>query len=932
MNHLSPPNRKIALFRSLFRGRSDVYPRRFDNLRSGKSGYAPACGNEWVRGVCEKPRIRCSDCPSQHWLPLTDEVVHWHLAGEDSAGKPFLMGLYPMLLDETCFFLAADFDGPEWRDDVLAFLSTCREHDIPAALERSRSGDGAHLWIFFENATPAALARKLGTHLLTETLDKRPGIGLASYDRFFPNQDTLPRGGFGNLIALPLQKRPREQGHSVFLNDALEPHPDQWAFLASIKKVPLARVDTIVQDATRLHRVLPVRVAPDEEFRLAPWQATPSRRAMPRAIPGPLPPSLELTLGNLIYIPKEELPPALRNRLLHLAAFQNPEFYRAQAMRLSTHDKPRIIACAEDYPAHIGLPRGCLEDILELLQDLKIPVTTREERQHGTPLNLTFQGTLRPDQEAAAKAMLAHDTGVLAATTAFGKTVLAAWLIAARGVNTLILVHRRQLLEQWSARLKTFLNLPEDSLGRIGGGLRKPTGKIDVALIQSLVRKGAVQNLVADYGHLVVDECHHIPASGFELVARRAKARFVTGLSATVDRKDGHHPILFMQCGPVRHRVDARHQALDRPFRHHIIVRPTNIRQLRDPETDPRIEFHNLCETLIHDKSRNTLLIEDVSHVLAEGRSPLVLTERTNHLEILRKFLVPTGAEIIELRGGLTKSATQSAMARLADIPVGQPRILLATGRYIGEGFDDPRLDTLFLALPISWRGTVTQYVGRLHRLHDGKREVRVYDYADLNIPMLERMFNKRCATYESVGYTILLPASALPGWPAEVSLPVDPEWKRDYSASVRRLILDGVQKPLARLFLEASAKPTPGVQGIERARSAAEAFLFERLENLKSTSGKFQLNAELPIPFAQQGTMEIDFLCPEAHLAIELDGPQHLADEDAWRRDRRKDALLQQHGYLILRFLTTDTAKNLGQVLDQIQSMLLSRTLKNSL
>ncbi|MFY8268146.1 MAG: TOTE conflict system archaeo-eukaryotic primase domain-containing protein, partial [Terrimicrobiaceae bacterium] len=403
----------------MFRGRSDVYPRRFDNLRSGKSGYAPACGNEWVRGVCEKPRIRCSDCPSQHWLPLTDEVVHWHLAGEDSAGKPFLMGLYPMLLDETCFFLAADFDGPEWRDDVLAFLTTCREHDIPAALERSRSGDGAHLWIFFENATPAALARKLGTHLLTETLDKRPGIGLASYDRFFPNQDTLPRGGFGNLIALPLQKRPREQGHSVFLNDALEPHPDQWAFLASIKKVPLARVDTIVQDATRLHRVLPVRVAPDEEFRLAPWQATPSRRAMPRAIPGPLPPSLELTLGNLIYIPKEELPPALRNRLLHLAAFQNPEFYRAQAMRLSTHDKPRIIACAEDYPAHFGLPRGCLEDILELLQDLKIPVTTREERQHGTPLNLTFQGTLRPDQEAASKAMLAHDTGVLAATTAF---------------------------------------------------------------------------------------------------------------------------------------------------------------------------------------------------------------------------------------------------------------------------------------------------------------------------------------------------------------------------------------------------------------------------------------------------------------------------------------------------------------------------------
>jgi hypothetical protein len=403
VNLLSPPGEKIALFRSLFRGRSDVYPRRFDNPRTGKSGYSPACGNEWVRGVCEKPRIRCSDCPNQKWLPVTDEVVRWHLAGEDSGGKPFVMGVYPMLLDETCFFLAADFDGPEWREDARAFLETCCIRDIPAVLERSRSGDGAHIWMFFETAMPAALARRLGAHLLTETLDKRPGIGLASYDRFFPNQDTLPRGGFGNLIALPLQKRPREMGHSVFLDENLEPHPDQWAFLASIQKLTAARVEMLVQDATRIHRILPVRVAPDEEFALSPWQAPPSRKPARGGVPGPLPDSLELILANQIYIPKAPLPPALRNRLLHLAAFQNPEFYRAQAMRLSTHDKPRIIACAEDHPAHIGLPRGCLEEVLSLLKDLKISISLRDERQRGTPLNLTFQGTLRPDSKPPRK-------------------------------------------------------------------------------------------------------------------------------------------------------------------------------------------------------------------------------------------------------------------------------------------------------------------------------------------------------------------------------------------------------------------------------------------------------------------------------------------------------------------------------------------------
>ncbi len=339
-----------------------------------------------------------------------------------------------------------------------------------------------------------------------------------------------------------------------------------------------------------------MRIALPDEEDAEPWATPPSRRRKEPPIAGPLPESLELILGDQIYIAKERLPPGLRNRLLRLAAFQNPEFYKAQAMRLPTYDKPRIIGCAEDHAQHIGLPRGCLEDVQKLLADLHIDAVIRDERYAGTPLNVEFQGELRPEQETAARAMLAHDTGVLSATTAFGKTVVAAWLIAQRGVNTLVLVHRRQLLEQWVERLSAFLGLPPKAIGRIGGGRRKPTGSLDVAVIQSLVRKGVVKDCVGEYGHLIVDECHHLSAQSFEQVVRRAKAKFVTGLSATVTRKDGHHPIIFMQCGPVRYRVDAKAQAAARPFEHTVLVRPTSFRPLAAANPDVRIQFHDLYD------------------------------------------------------------------------------------------------------------------------------------------------------------------------------------------------------------------------------------------------------------------------------------------------------------------------------------------------
>lgn len=928
ITNASDPCDKIALFRSLFRGREDVYPLRFESRKTGRSGYSPACANEWIRGLCEKPRVKCAVCPNRRLLPITDQVIRWHLSGKDNQGRDFVMGVYPMLQDESCHFLAIDFDGAEWQADVGAVRRACSAWSLPAAVERSRSGDGAHVWLFFTEAIPARLARNVGSFLLTEAMECRPDIGLKSYDRLFPNQDTLPKGGFGNLIALPLQKQARIHDNSVFIDQHFRVYVDQWEYLASISRIPKSHCEAMVREAQAKGRIIGVRpvltLEADED---EPWTAPPSRRQKEQPITEPLPAELELVLGDQIYIAKQTLPAQLRNRLIRLAAFQNPEFYQAQALRLPVYDKPRIVQCAEEHPNHVGLPRGLLGDVQALLDRLKIKWFLRDERSSGSPIHVVFRGELRPEQQEAAKAMLAHETGVLAATTAFGKTVLAAHLIAQRGVNTLVLVHREQLLQQWVERLSTFLGIPPKGIGQIGGGRKRITGMIDVAIMQSLVRKGVVSDLVAGYGHLVADECHHLSARSFELVARRSKAKYVAGLSATVARKDGHHPIIFMQCGPVRHRVNAKDQATARPFSHTVVVRPTNFRMVDFSETtDTRVEFHALYQALLADEPRNRLIVADVIEAVRSGRKPLVLTERTEHLERLAAMLMRDVEHVITLRGGMGKKDLRRALEELNTIPAEAPGVLIATGKFVGEGFDHPRLDTLFLTLPVSWRGTIAQYVGRLHRLYEGKCEVRVYDYADLNVAMLARMFDRRCEGYEAVGYTIQLPGSAVPGWPAEVPLPIDPEWKRDYAASVRRLINDGVDLPLADLFVHAARGFAPTAEGTVRARSATEAFLYRRLQTLSETAGRFKLNVRLPIPFDGAGETEVDLLDEEARIAIELDGPQHLADVEAYRRDRRKDLLLQEAGYFVLRFLAEDVGKRLDCVLDAVARVLAAR------
>jgi len=759
----SPISEKLSLFRRLFHGRDDIYPRRWESGRTGRSGYQPACKSEWISGLCGKPKTKCADCAQREFLPVTDDVIRHHLMGCDpsepsSRGVPrdFTVGVYPLLTDETCWFLAADFDKTTWEMDAVAFVQTCRAHNVPAGLERSRSGRGGHVWIFFAEPVSASLARKLGSFLLTKTMEHRPEIGLDSYDRFFPNQDTMPQGGFGNLIALPLQRKPREQGNSLFVDDGLVPYEDQLGFLSSLGPMPLQAVAALVEEAQRAGQVLGVRMAVTQGDEDEPWTAPPSRRGPDLALIGPFPEAISIVLGNQVYVPKAALPPSLVNRLIRLAAFQNPEFYKAQAMRLSTFGKPRIISCAEDYPHHIALPRGCLQEVVDLLRSVGVEVDVRDEREGGQVLYLSFEGTLRPDQEEAFRHLAAHDFGVLAATTAFGKTVVAARLIAQRGVNTLILVHRQQLLDQWVERLAQFLGLERSAIGTIGAGKRRPSGQIDVALMQSLCRKGVVDDVVGQYGHLVFDECHHLPAVSFELVARASKARYITGLSATAVRKDGHHPILFMQCGPIRHSVGARAQAELRPFDHRVIVRETDLRvDGAEDEADAALTIHELYALLLRDEARNEMIVGDVHEALSQGRSPVVLTERREHLDLLADRLEPHVRHLVVLRGGMGIKQRRAVAEQLASIPHDEERVLLATGRYLGEGFDDPRLDTLFLTMPISWKGTLAQYAGRLHRLHDQKTKVLIYDYADLHIPMLARMHARRIKGYEAIGYRV---------------------------------------------------------------------------------------------------------------------------------------------------------------------------------
>ena len=748
----SPVEEKISLFRKLFRGREDVYPKRWES-KNNNSGYSPVCSNEWNPAYCNKPRVKCNKCENRQYVALTDKVIYDHLAGK------LTIGVYPLLPGDLCWFLAVDFDGVEWVDDASAFLETCQSVNVPAILERSRSGNGGHVWIFFTEPIQASLARQLGSAILTQTMEKRHQIGLKSYDRLFPSQDTLPKGGFGSLIALPLQKIPREKGNSVFLNSEFQPFPDQWAYLACVNKLTPNKIEAVVLEAVNKGSVLCVKSSVIQDDNIEdPWTLPPSGVKKQPIAHYPVPEKVSLILGDLLYFEKVVLPAGLQNQLIHLAAFQNPEFYKAQAMRRSTYKISRILFCSEEFPKHIGLPRGCLSDVESLFDSLGIKIVLQDERHKGKLLRVGFKGKLRPQQKDAVKELRKHDIGILSAATAFGKTVIAAKMVAVRKRNTLILVHRKQLLDQWREKLSAFLGIDIENIGQISGSKKHITGKLDVAIIQSLCRKGIVDDKVANYGQIIVDECHHVAAISFEQLMKKVKARYVLGLTATPVRKDGHHPIIIMQCGPIRYRYSGKEATADSSFNHVVHIRSTGF---QDTFENAQLALYEIYQKLVVDGTRNDLICKDILESLKSNRSPLLLTERTEHLHILADLLKDKVKNIVILKGGMSKKQRVSAEEQLKRIGKDEERIILATGRYIGEGFDDARLDTLFLALPISWKGTIQQYAGRLHRQYDGKKEVRIYDYLDDSLPMLARMYKRRLRGYKSIGYEIIEPDSS---------------------------------------------------------------------------------------------------------------------------------------------------------------------------
>ena len=737
------PQRKVELFASLFRGREDVFPHRWEKLAKGKSGWCPRCDNEWKDG-CNKPRVKCGECPNQAF-PVPDEgELLKHLRGRH------VMGVYPLLAGDMCWLLAIDLDECSWRADVMALRAACLALGLVPAVERSRSGEGAHVWFFFTESVQAALARRFGLMLLTDAMARSPTLGMASYDRLFPSQDTLPKGGFGNLIALPLQREARQRGNTLFVDERLEPFEDQWSYLESLPRLAPARLQELVARGLGDGHVLGV---PEEtENSDAPWR--PVRPLTERLAAAKLPGTVSATLAQRLYVRSEGLPPVLLDALRRLAAFSNPKFLELQAMRKSTALTPRVIACFEQTGDFLVLPRGCLEQLEELLGGLNIALELSDKRTEGKALKARFTGELTARQEQAMPALLAHELGVLCAPPGIGKTVIATRLIAARARSTLVLVHRKPLLEQWVKRLNEFLDLDADEIGTIGGGRGKPTGKVDVAMVQSLARHKTLDQLLGDYGHIVVDECHHVPAVTTERVLQASPARYVTGLTATPKRRDGHHPIVTMQCGPVRHTIEPNATRSAQPLVLRVMRRDTSF----DPEALPTdASIQEVYAALATDERRSEMIAKDTLEMVARGRCPIVLTERREHLEQLAERLADIHTLIV-LHGDMRPAEHRAALEQLASDGANDSggRVVLATGRYVGEGFDDPCLDTLLLAMPIAWKGTVVQYAGRLHRAHPGKHDALIYDYVDAELPVLRRMFTKRLRAYRSLGYELV--------------------------------------------------------------------------------------------------------------------------------------------------------------------------------
>ncbi len=736
---------KIDLFLSLFGARRSVYPKLWINLKKGSKGYSPACSNEWVHGVCEKPRVKCSDCPNQNFPPLDHSAIHSHLIGRHT------IGTYAIREDDGCIFLAADFDGDGWMQDIEAYRRAAEQMGISIGIERSRSGNGGHAWIFFAHPVPAVLARRLGTLIVARASSFHQGMKLSTYDRFFPNQDMCLKGGFGNLIALPLQQEPRKSGHTLFLDENFAPVSDQWAYLASLLKIDLAELQRLLETSCSHEK----DSQPTESVSLIFDEA--ALNVIPQAVRrGDFKGTLKLVRNSQIAIPLADLPTSLGAALKRLGTIANPLFYEKQRLRFPTINIPRFIFCGEEHDDKLVLPRGTLHDIEKLVSKAGGKIEVIDRRPAPATADLSFIGALTATQSTAVDAILGHEEGVLVAPPGAGKTVMACAAIARRSTPTLILVHRKQLLDQWSERLQNFLGLSKNEI-HVLGKARYPDAPVALGMFPTLARSEFPEALFAKYGHVIIDECHHVPAASFEAAMKCCTARYILGLTATPNRKDGLQKILFLQCGPIRHRIDLDHSEEQSRT---VFVREFS---LRLPAEKDRLPIHQIWEHLIQSGERNRAIASDVSSALEEQRFCALLSDRKEHLNALESLLREKWPEesIYRIDGSTKQKLRTAILGNLrSKASEGRAFALLATASLLGEGFDMPELDTLFLAMPISFKGRLIQYAGRLHRFSEKKKSVRIYDYVEPDHPLTAQMYGKRTVAYREMGYSIQIVGS----------------------------------------------------------------------------------------------------------------------------------------------------------------------------
>lgn len=774
-----PVTRTLAnRFFSYFWGRMDVYSKRSQSKKTGKAGYYPQCDNFWT-DICPRKtgaKMQCRNCLHRVWTKLKIEQIEAHLRGNKPDGSD-VIGIYPLFSDGTCRFLVFDFDNHEkgaeaedyantdtdWIKEVDAMRAICRTLEIPILTERSRSGRGAHIWIFFDRPIEASLARTFGFALLDKGAESVNMTSFRYYDRMIPAQDSLSdENSLGNLIALPLQGRALRDGNSAFIDESWNAYPDQWKALFSTDRLTRGGINVCMEKWGFTHT--PEETAPEQDKTdsVKPWDK--STAFQKSDISG----EMQITLADKIYIKKTNLKPRLQNQIRRMARISNPQFFRNHAMGLSNYANARYIYLGEDEENYISIPRGLMGELTDRCKVAGISCKIDDQRSSGKRVNASFTGELRENQKIAVKELLKYDCGILSAATAFGKTVVCSKIIAEEQVSTLILLESSALIEQWEKALSSFLKIQEElptyktktgrirtrksAIGVIRGSKDTSTGIIDIAMAGSLCKNGNFHERFSEYGLVLVDECHHSASDTLRSVLMNVRAKYVYGVTATPLRGDGLEKINYMLLGNVRYRYTSKQRAEEQGIRHLVIPRFT---RTVCPHGLDKLQVNDAYKIVRGSEVRNRQIETDVRSCVASGRTPVILTKYKEHAGLLYEHLEKCADHTFLLTGDRTKRQQREIRAEMDTVRPEETMILIATGQLIGEGFDFPRLDTLIMGTPVAWKGIVEQYAGRLNRDYPGKKDVRIYDYVDAHIPVFDRMYVKRLKAYKRIGYML---------------------------------------------------------------------------------------------------------------------------------------------------------------------------------